>query len=145
MLPSNEHLTWLTAELEFSHIPYLEFTTIPNSMARFIQLEFVWSIERTRLNDWCYDLVVIWIELKFSKLVVYQHFIFCFNAEELVTFQVIRDLVWQAVLSADEHSIQICLDVLTLDADRPVSRISKWQTDGVVALFVDAFFKSVIV
>ena len=35
--------------------------------------------------------------------------------------------------------------MLALDADAPVSRVSKWEADGVVALFIYAFFNSVIV
>ena len=57
----------------------------------------------------------------------------------------VSDLVCQTVLSADEHSVRICVDVLALDADGPVSWVSKLQADGVVALFVYAFFKSVII
>ncbi len=37
------------------------------------------------------------------------------------------------------------MNVLALDADGPVSRVSKWQTNGVVALFIDASLESVVV
>ena len=54
-------------------------------------------------------------------------------------------MVCQTVLSADKHSVQICMDVLTLDADGPVPWILEWQADGVVALFVEASLDSVVV